>query len=386
MGSLETVESTSIRHLYPEFNLSSTHTTSLDPYTPIWALVPFFEKVVVGILPYLRDEQQFVDWYGVSVRQLLHLRDMGKVEIRVLFPSQNVVPKLVTPFFTDEFPSTIRDRLFVKTLLGNERIGALKERFRRVMSSTPKPPSLDGPVGNARRAFNTYEAVYLQLHAHGYEQKATEFEILHQMNPHAGSRWLELCRLLLLGPIHYSLLGIHTVSSNVPELVRPEDDATFEFPSELGRILVDALGLVAIHDEPDDFTLNDCLAVYDDFEQARETLSALHNAIRSGEEVGLVNSADELRELIRNARRRERNWLRVIRLVSATGLGVLTLPFDGGIGLLAGLGFGVATEFGGEYVDKTLRPVARKLPGAPPDHLALLIDLDDQIKRHFQLG
>ena len=75
-----------IRKHYPEFDLGTCYTTSLDPYTPLWVLLPFFEKVIVGITPYLKTEEAFRDWYGVTPRRLLDLHEQGHVVIRVLPP------------------------------------------------------------------------------------------------------------------------------------------------------------------------------------------------------------------------------------------------------------------------------------------------------------
>ena len=36
------------QQLYPEFQLSKAYTTSLDPYTPVWSLIPFFDNVIIG--------------------------------------------------------------------------------------------------------------------------------------------------------------------------------------------------------------------------------------------------------------------------------------------------------------------------------------------------
>ncbi|HYG08397.1 MAG TPA: hypothetical protein VD835_00350, partial [Pyrinomonadaceae bacterium] len=112
----------SLKDFYPEFELVGPYTTSLEPYCPIWALVPFFRKVVVGINPYLKDEAAFSNWYGISPRQLLWLQEMGRVEIKVTFPrSANTVPSYLNTFFTGRFPSTIRDHEYTHRLLGEEK-------------------------------------------------------------------------------------------------------------------------------------------------------------------------------------------------------------------------------------------------------------------------
>ena len=111
-----------ITDIYPEFCLEGAYTTSLDPYTPVWAIVPFFKKIIVGITPYLKTEKDFIKWYGVTVKQLLKMKEMDRVEIRVIYPySTNTVPKYLNCFFNDIHPSTIRDKMFANRLIDNEK-------------------------------------------------------------------------------------------------------------------------------------------------------------------------------------------------------------------------------------------------------------------------
>lgn len=335
-----------IKAIYPEFKLGGVYTTSLDPYTPLWALLPFFDKVIVGITPYLRTENQFSQWYGVSPKQLMTLRENDKVVVRVLFPkATNTVPSFLNHFFTDEFPSTIRDRVFDDHLLGNGRFKDLTRRFTNCLSGFNLDQSIDSFRGNQKRALRTAEAAYLQLHALGYSNRADEFETLYKSSPTSAFSWLELCRLFLVGPIHYSLLGSHLVSSDVGVLQNPHRNV-LRFPSELGRILVETLQLVKVVDEPGDFTIDDCIQMYPDYEEARTTLFALDNALKQGIEKDVVSTSDELKRLIKGGYSRRENWLHFFKIIASTGVGAAALPLNPALGLLVALGFEISRNLG----------------------------------------
>ncbi|MGO9586476.1 MAG: hypothetical protein ACLP2Y_09800 [Limisphaerales bacterium] len=118
VDSIGNLSPSSIRKIYPEWPLQGAYTTSIEPHVPIWAMVPFFSKVIVGIVPYFRDEDAFQQWYGLSVRQLLQLHEKGHLLVRMLFPrTATTVPKFLNPFFGEEFPSTARDIAFDNRLL-----------------------------------------------------------------------------------------------------------------------------------------------------------------------------------------------------------------------------------------------------------------------------
>jgi hypothetical protein len=217
-----------------------------------------------------------------------------------------------------------------------------------------------------------------------HSSAAEQFETMWRYAPSHALRWLEVCRLFLIGPIHYSLNCIHCVSSAAPQIKTPAAGSTLRFPAELGRILVDTVGLVR-HDETQvDFTFSDCIALFPDFELARNALLKLDQALKSGNESQAVNSASDLRRLIANARSKRKGWLRWMKIAAATGLGAVTTPLNPVIGLLSTLGFALASEFGSERVDRILEPIARKLTPKSQQHLSLILDLDDEVRRHFK--
>jgi hypothetical protein len=157
-------EPSEIKRIYPELSLHGVYTTSLEPYAPVWLLLPFFDRIIVGIVPYLQSEDQFRNWYGLSVRDMLGLANQGRLVIRLLVPrSLEVVPQYLDPFFSEGFPSTARDLAFDEALLGPDKLPAVRDRFRFVLEGIERSESIDGFVGNTSRAYKTAETVYIQL-------------------------------------------------------------------------------------------------------------------------------------------------------------------------------------------------------------------------------
>lgn len=383
-SALRSPRAEDIGQMYPEFALRGSVTNSLEPYVPLWSLVPFFEKIIVGIVPYLRTEEEFHSWYGLSIRDVLALQEQGHLLIRMLFPSAApVTPTVLAPFFSGNTPSTARDIAFDRRLLGSDRFEDLRQRFARVVGQSYGHRSIDGFQKHRRRAFKTAQTAFVQLHALNYGEQAAGFEDMWKKNPDSAFRWLEMCRLFLVGPIHYSLRGIHCVSSAVTALAPPAAKDSIRFPGELGRILVDALRLVRFEEKQEAFTLKDCVSLFPDFELARKTLLALNEAIGRGDETHILRNADDLRRIIVEARSKRSRWLRWLRIAASTGVGIAAAPFNPAVGLLAGLGFAVTTEFANERIDAALSPVAKTLQGKRNRHLSLLIDLDDAARRLF---
>lgn len=364
--------------MYPEFKLEGAYTTSLEPYAPVWILLPFFDRVVVGVDPHLRTEEHFKAWYGLSVHQLLSLREKGRVEIRVLGPtSVNVVPQYLDTFFSGEFPSTSRDRAFDRALLTQDKYETVRYRFHSLMANVNVSQSIDGFAAHPGRAKRTAETACLQLSALGHEDAVEQFSALLLTDASAAFQWLELCRLFLVGPIHYSLGGIHSVASSVPALKPPTGGESMVFPVELGRILVDALNLVHITSSPDSIRLDDCVEVHPEYATARKALLALAQAVREGLVARPLKEAEDLRQILAEAHESKEWWLRVMRIVAATGVGIASLPFAQLYGLLLGLGFAVISELPGKPFDAGLEKVAGILkPKWNRPYLTLLLDLD----------
>lgn len=375
----------SITSIYPEFNFHGVYTTSLDPYVPLWALLPFFDSIIVGITPYFKSEDDFKKWYGVSVRQLLSLWERGRVNIRILFPSgATSTPAFMNEFFSGRFPSSARDMLFDKYILGEEHFDELQYRFQHLVGDFRRDKSLDGFSGHKRRAFKTAQTAYVQLHAFGYIDTAKAFESIWHQNQDQAFQWLELARLFLIGPIHYSLNGIHCVAGNVPWLFPSKSAGTIRFPMDLGRILVEALKLLRFEDKQGDFTFEDTIEMYSDYEFARKTLFELDSAVKNGIEKNTISCAEDLCSIIKEARNKKIRWLRWIRIAASTGIGIVTAPLHWGIGLLSGLGFEIATESAGQKCDRMIEKAGKKIGLKFPTHLTLLIDLDNKVREYYR--
>jgi hypothetical protein len=382
VDSIGDLSPSSIRNIYPEWSLEGAYTTSVEPHVPIWAMIPFFSKIIVGIIPYFRDESAFQQWYGLSVRQLLRLHEGGYLLIRVLYPRAGTsVPKFLNPFFAEEFPSTARDIAFDNRRLG-DAVHDLRARFARLVSGYDTTTSIDGFHGHKRRAIKTAEMAFLQLHALGYVEQATQFELMFRSSPQQAMNWLELCRIFLVSPYHYSLLGIHSVAGDATPLA-PAPRGTVRFPSELGRILIKTFELIRIEDAPDKITLEETVAVHPDFDLARNTLLALDAALKSGREEDVVETADDLRGIVERAKRKQRLYLRSMRFVIASGIAGAALSLNPLLGLLVTLGVHTVGEFAAETIDRAGEPLTRHWLERKAPHLGLIMKLDQSVRRSF---
>ena len=211
-----------LKEFYPEFKLNADYTTSLEPYCPVWGQLPFFKKLIVGITPYLKDEEAFQRWYGVTPAQLLRLNELGRVEIRINEPrAKSTVPGYLDCFFCHHFPSSVRNRYYTDAVLGDDHAESLREQFRGALGRDfNRAKSIDTLPDDRSRAFRTAETAFLQLHALGYADKARQFEEMCAKDLDAAFTWLELCRLFLIGPVHYSMGGIHSVAQNATDKLR----------------------------------------------------------------------------------------------------------------------------------------------------------------------
>jgi len=227
----------------------------------------------------------------------------------------------------------------------------------------------------------TAEAVFLQLHALGYGHEASQFESMFPTNSDAAMKWLELCRRFLFGPYHYSLLGVHSIPRSC-EALTPIKGTVLRFPSELGRILVEAFELIRYVDARGNVTLDEVLAVHPDFELARNALLALDSALRSNREEQVVKHVEDLKAILEKAKAKERFYLHSIKYVIAAGATIATAPMSPALGVLTGLGIGTV-EFVGEKVDRLTIPLARKFVERQFPHLGLILKLDESVRKSF---
>ena len=373
----------SLLDFYPEFNLKGKlYTTSLDPRVPLWQVLPFFEKIIVGILPYLSTEEEFKRWYGVTSKQMLWLYENNFIELRIIFPrSKSTIPNYLNPFFEFNLPSGLRDSEFTNRLLGNDGIHLSKERFNKSTTNFKWSLSIDGFAKDPVRAKKTAEYVYLQLNALGYYKEVSEFEALCNISENTALEWLELCRLLLIGPIHYSMGGVHCVPYQVLSGISSKTknyntDAIQSFPSELAHILIEFYRLYSPKTDLMTLELKEVIDIKSEVDTANRLLFSLHNQLINRKIE--INTLEDFKSIVTNADDRFKNIMRTLRILAASGLSLATMPINPIIGLLAGIGFQVVAESSSKPVDKALVPIAKKVLRDPV--LTLIVEANNKLK------
>jgi len=371
-----------VKDIYKDFGLKGSYTTSLDPYIPLWALVPFFDQIIVGILPYLKTEEDFINWYGVTVKQLLILEKQNRVKIRLIYPmSLNSIPQYLNCFFERNYPCSLRDYEFNSQILGDVNI-ELHNRFSFFIKKYDSDVSIDTFKGNRKRAVKTAETVYLQLAALGFNDQMSHFEDLAQINIKSAIKWLEICRLFYVGPEYYSLGGIHSVADNSINDIKGNND-TIVFPKDVGIVLVKAFELFKPKYEIKRFSLEDCISVYKNSELARSTIVSLSEYIKK-KNID-IDTVEKLKNLIRTTKKRDEFWMRTLRIVAATAVSASMMTFEPVLGVLAGLGFSVISETKSKPIDKSLKLIVEKIKKYRNDpSLALLLKLDKDVKKNYQ--
>ena len=373
-----------LKDFYPEFSFKGAYSTSLDPYVPLWALLPFFDKIIVGILPYLKSENEFIKWYGLSPHQMLRLHEMGRLEIRILYPKNiESTPSYLDDLLLECFPTSLRDFEFNKKLLTEDVREKYRERFKKLTNNCVGDVCIDTFKGNRDRALHTAETAYLQLIGLGYHNEALDFEHLFEGNESTALKWLEVCRLFLIGPIHYSFGGIHSVGGNAFGEYQKIKAKPIVFPRELGVILVKAFDLFKKSSDIKEFTLEDCISVYENSTLARDTLLALDKMIKSSKIQ--IETIEDLKNLFLKAKKRDVFWLSALKITAATAISVSAMSADPIIGLLAGLGFSIATEVKEKSLDKMYKPLSNKICQLVQDpSLTLLVQLDEDVKKNYK--
>jgi len=379
----------SIKDIYPEFCFDGAYTTSLEPYVPLWALVPFFDKIIITITTSFNTEEEFIKCYGLSVEKILFLFDNNRLNIRLTFPKyQAVLPKYLNPIFEREFPTTVRDHLFYDSYLSTEAVNALVDRFdyyyqnSKSTKSSSSLADMDRIIGDEHRAYLTSRTAYIQLAVVGASEQMHVFESLLQRDMQRALNWLNLCRLFLVGPEHYSMGGIHSVA----DIAINNNTTTTKsnvFPSELGMRLVDVYKLFRPKYKVTNYNIEDTIDIYQNTKLARDTLFALSKAIESND--NLKHNLENVQSLIKSASKEEELLLRGLRIMASVGISISMAPFDPIAGILAGAGFAVASESPLKPVDKILSPALNKLSSnRKNDALALLLKLDQDVKDSFQ--
>ena len=380
--NIEEEKKMDLRSYYPEFSFEGAYSTSLDPYVPLWASIPFFERIIVGILPNLKTETDFLNWYGLSPKQMLNLHEKGRINVRILYPKTlDSTPEYLDDLFYENFPTTQRDFEYNKILLDDETRGIYSERFRTKTSQCKRSTSIDTFKGDKSRALKTAETAYLQLIGLGFHTEAQEFESLLVDCEDSAFKWLETCRLLLIGPVHYSIGGIHSIGNKALFNEKSLKNNTVKFPKELGVVLINAFELVKQTTDIKKFTLEDCVNVYENSSLARETLISLDNMVKKSEI--RIDTVEDLKKIFRKAKKRDLFWLKTLKIAAAVSVsipGMFTAPY---IGLLSGAGFSFVSEKS-KKLENIYQNLAHKIGKINQDpSLTLLVELDEDVRNNY---
>lgn len=277
------------RTLYPEYgleNLRGPVSTSLEPYSKIWELVPYRQRIIVHIIAHHPTEEAFRSWYGVSVEEMIDLERRGMVSIMLTLPSiPTDVPSYLDPFFDKPRPSSARLHV-VSESLSPETLTLCDEMAREFASKSTV--AIDTSVDETRRRpYATTRVLAIQLASLGFIEEIVNVRtMIRADHVERARRLLELLRLFYVGPSYYSLNGLHNISWNSIEhpsvegvAAHPIVDRLEFFHSNLARIMVRKLRLYR------PTSVLDSLDVFRDYESTRLALSQLDGWLRTHESV-----------------------------------------------------------------------------------------------------
>lgn len=352
----------SAKDLYPEYNLDKVHTTSLEPYSKIWAQLPFSNKLVVHIITSgPSDPDEFRKWYGVSVEELLRLENDKKIVLMgSLSHEPTDIPDYLDAILYKGFPTSIRLRKFTDLIINkradkkdiDNKISMLAKRF---------PYSVDGLGKVIResktRIYATTRFTCYQLLSFGYDKQFNDVVGLSLTNPENSVKLLELYRLFLIGSFYYSLDGVHTVSSdavfkndlgNGNGILKGKNDTKI-FSSEVASVLVDELALYRPRN------LGDALDIYPDYGKAVNALADLDEYIKKGKNVHEITEIGiEIKKLfneVLSMYESRDKFDKIIQVLCIGGSAAAGLLSSGSLGVLAGIGISIS---GSPYIARPL--------------------------------
>lgn len=363
--------SSELQDFYPEWDFSGLYTTSLEPHTPLWVQLPFYDRINVGINLRLSSIDEFKNTYNATPEELLDLYKTGHVNLRLLYPLSEIEPaEFYEPLISSDLPSSMRDWAFSEKLLGRSEFNSLENSFKNLTAYRKISNPLDQVGESTDRAQQTMWAVYVQLNALGYDRHVEYFESIVLKNKKRARAWMEVCRQFLIGPVHYSLGGVHSVSPRNPVVGRNADGETL--PTEVGEVLVDKLDLVNKDLTLEATSIDEALSVYDNYQQARDALWWLKSAVESENPDDIQEAREEASKIIDQATNTHENMLKAFRLLGTAGTGAvgLTQPY---VGILAALGYTITESATGNIISESLAKEAeRKLLD---QHLVSIIGL-----------
>lgn len=387
----------SILDFYPEFGglenslyapnipyLVDRRHTRIEP-TPVFVLLPFYERLVIGIEP-LKDHQTFERWYGLSTDEIVELVISRRAHIRLSSPTLTYANlDYLDPILGLNPPTVNRAEAFTRALAGTQGLEGLERSFDGVglqyarLDSTRDLSDLRSHF-RPEQAAQYLEAIrmqYLRLGALGYGA------LLQKLSREA-SGFLSFASMLrtyyvsLAAPFYHSLEGIHVLSGGSVRESFPRGEA---FPMDVGRFLVNRLELVKPR------SLEHAIDLFPDFQSARRALFSLNKALTTPtSNQKLVDRRLALESAWNEASQIERRTVKgttiakYVGVVGSVVLGALAAETGFPEGILVGLGAAVAES-------RLARPTAAAIAKlGKPTHIVDLYDLSAKAQSwHMEL-
>lgn len=171
-------------------------------------------------------------------------------------------------------------------------------------------------------------------------------------NKNQARTWMEVCRQFLIGPVHYSFGGVHSVSVQNPVIRNGAQNAEV-MPAEIGQVLINKFDLVEREWEPSVGSVEEAISVYDDYEQARKALWNLKSAVEARNPDNIEEYRDEAAKIIDHEINKHQNLVRTVKMLAATGASGIGL-INPVIGLLTALGYSIADHSLDDGVSETI--------------------------------
>ena len=290
----------SISDFYPSFHLSSddspycgdlTKHETLGWNTPLWILLPFYKKIIVGIEP-LRDKEAFEDRYGVSLRHFLGLIKDGHIIVRLNNPPMSYEGlHYLDDILEARPPSSLRSDAFSVRCVGSEEdfMSCVDdaEGFLRNLAWSGK--YWKKPKAQSARAL-------ANLHTRLMIHEPEIIDYIKNEAKKSGILDADIVRLYvsyyysLVAPTYRSFDGCHALPKEVFGKVVQKTGTIFAFPMEIGRFLTTKFELYCPN------SLDDAVSIYPDYQKARDVLKRLDQMIDGKDnEDKIVDTTEELK-------------------------------------------------------------------------------------------
>lgn len=337
------------REWFPELQLRPPY-TSLNLH-PFWIGLPYYRTLIFHVYPF-ESEEILQRAHGVTVANLLALRDEGKVQFILAGPpSAYRGLDYLNPILRTRPPAySFRNAVFFMETNGAETwkewhdegkavfLSKLDSLRKKLGVSTPTP-AFEGSVIGA----------WLNLRGMGLHSLAEAIKEVSLHNVESAAIYLEVYHDLLCAPrisalggcatsnAHYLSIAASVASSVGAELPPTHQDYAGGFPIEAGRLLAERYHLVRPR------TLSEAIEIYPDYGEARAALQSLADYVRVGRVDLVVDAAGAVSRAFEEVHRLKRSIKTLemaFQVTSVVGSAAAGLT-GGGVGLLAALGFGL---------------------------------------------